>query len=139
MRKQRVLSTSKFPPIIRESVHGRSVVWQPGDGTRYTFVFSPLGALLRSEGVPNGAVMGTILDTLHGAMSLPFEAGDVLHMTYAREKLPSLYANKDEYPSSSLWAFVIIANWLYGDLEYGDTLYAGMAEMYRFENRLETA
>ena len=65
-------------------------------------------------------------------MPSPRGGGDgyVLSFEYAREKMPAL---KD---SSALWAFVSVANWLFGSEQYGDGVYARMAETFGFENRL---
>lgn len=130
----RIQDTSKFPAKIIPTEDGScSVVWQPGDGTRYVFLFTKIGNLLESEGVAPDSVMGTIMDARCGALSL-VHGGGMLSFDYAAEKMQGLrYAGGW---SSFLWAFVTVFNWLYGSVEYGDGVYARMSEMYRFENRL---
>jgi hypothetical protein len=127
--QKRIEATSKFPCQIIMNAQGCSVVWQPGDGTRYVCTFHLSTDLLAPAGTPGEAILGTAFIHDIGA-SMPFYPGGMLSLEFAREYLPSL----KNY--SALWAFTIIANWIYGDMVYGDDVYREMAERYGFENRL---
>ncbi len=104
------------------------VAWMPGDGTRYVFVFTRIGSVMELEGFGSDPVLGAIV---YGGQSIIFQAkSGILSYDYAEEKMPGLRG------SSTLMAFVAVANWLYGSSEYADEVYAGMADKFDFENRL---
>lgn len=129
---ERIKHTAKFPGSVCIGHTGCSVVWMPGDGTRYTFLFTKTEGLLEVDGCTSDTILGTVL--MDYGLSMPFIPGGGLNFDYASEKLSGLVRNGT--PSSVLCAFVAIANWLYGNEQYGDGVYAAMADRYRFENLL---
>ena len=128
---ERIKETSKYGPSILQNEMGCSVIWEPGDGTRYVFLFTDINGLMVNDGVGADSVLCTKFYCQgDGAASMTHDPNCILAYEYAREKMPAL---RDQ---SGLYAFVIITNWLYGNLEYGDEMYDGMAEHYDFKNLL---
>lgn len=125
--------TAKFPGSVCIGHTGCSAVWMPGDGTRYTFLFTKTEGLLAVDGCTDDTILGTVL--MDYGLSMTFIPGGCLDFDYVTEKLSGLVHGGT--PSSIVWAFVAVANWLYGSVEYGKGAYAAMAERYRFENLLK--
>lgn len=135
MNIDRIQQTSKFDAKVTEGPCGVSVVWQPGNGTRYVFCFTHLGTLLENEGVPHDGILATVLNTRHGAVSLPFIGdGGVLHSSYVAEKVPALMVGNTR--TDTFYAFLAVTNWMYGNESYGDECYRRMVSEFGFMSRL---
>lgn len=93
---------------------GRSAVvrWEPGDGTAYTMIFSVIPHSVAGWG---STIVGTIGD--QSLVGLMFGDGEMLHLGHAVEMLPESMNRR------TIMAFVIVANWLHGDVQYGTELY----------------
>ncbi len=140
MNTDRIHTTSKFDAVLRTGPSGVFVVWQPGDGTRYVFLFTHTVDLLVTEGYMKDSVVATIL---YGGQSIVFGGqGGLLHMNTLREKLPSLQVSSgiphdlNKRDSSTMYALAAVANWLYGNTGYADEVYREMAKTFDFKPRL---
>jgi len=117
MRKPSVTGYGGKYDKFYEDEHGVTLVeWQPGDGTRYVLVATPIRSQIAAEAL--GCAVGDLLVSVsahEGLIALTLSDGALHHYSYLAGKLAAFGVESE----GRVGPLVALLNLVLGDEEYG--------------------